>query len=104
MEVPVEEARQLEAVVLDSYIEEGLWDTGWRGDPDLVRSGYGIAAALRYGVGEVREVTTILLDERLHPHLEQLFGSPMSEITVHLAAVNEWLADLVPEVHDTAPA
>jgi hypothetical protein len=97
MDVPAEEARSLEAIVLESYIE-GLRDTGWHGDRDLVRRGYGIATGLRYGPGGVRILLPILLDERLHPYLEQILGGSMSEITVHLAAVNEWLADLVPEI------
>jgi hypothetical protein len=97
MDVPVADARQLEAIVLESYTE-GLRDAGWHGDPDLVRRGYRIATGLRYGTGVVRVLLPILLDERLHPFIEQLIGTPMSEITVHLAAVNEWLADLAPEV------
>lgn len=97
MDVPIEDAQQLEAVVLKGY-SKGLRDTGWRGDSDLVRRGYGIATRLRYGTGGVRILLPILLDEQLHPYIEQILGAPMSEITVHLAAVNEWLADLVPEV------
>lgn len=96
MGVPVDVARQLEALALESYTE-GLRDTGWLGDPELVRRGYETAAAMRYGVGVVRLLPSLLLDERLHPVLEQLFGSPMSKIVMHLAAVNDWLADLVPD-------
>lgn len=97
MEWPVEDARQLEAVVLDSYIE-GLRDAGWRGDRELVGTGYAVAAGLRYGVGGVRILLPLLLDEQLHPSAEQLFGSPMTEIAVHFGTVNEWLAGLMSEV------
>lgn len=97
LEVPVDDARKLETMVLESYIE-GLRDTGWHGDPDLVRTRYGIAATLRYGVGALRQVLPTMLDERRHPYIEQLFGTPMREITMHWTGVNEWLADLVPQV------
>jgi hypothetical protein len=96
MDVPGEEVRQLEAMVLESYTE-GLRDMGWHGDPGLVRHGYRIATGLRYGTGVMRVLLPILLDERLHPHLEQILGSSMSEITKHVAAVNEWLSDLILE-------
>lgn len=96
MEVPIENARHLEEMVLESYIE-GLREAGWGGSPDLVRTGYGIAAALRYGVGALRLVLPTMLDEQHHPYVQQLFGTSMSEIGVHWGGVNEWLADLVPE-------
>ena len=96
MEVLVDDARHLEAIVLEGYIE-GVRDVGWCGNADLVRTGYGIAVALRYGVGALHQVLPTMLDERRHPFIEQLFGKPMSEITWHSAAVNEWFADLAPK-------
>jgi hypothetical protein len=46
MDVPGEEVRQLEAMVLESYTE-GLRDMGWHGDPGLVRRGYRHSYAVR---------------------------------------------------------
>jgi hypothetical protein len=96
MEVPVEEARYLEAEVLESYIC-GLRDAGWRGGSGMVRTGYGVAAALRYGVGAVRIWMPILLEERYHPHAEQVLKHSMDEIFANMTAVHAWMADLVPD-------
>ncbi|HEV2074572.1 MAG TPA: phosphotransferase [Thermomicrobiales bacterium] len=96
MEVPVEEARYLEAEAIESYIS-GLGDAGWRGDPEMVRTGYGVAAALRYGVGALRLSMSILLEERYHPYVEQVLKHPMDEILANMAAVHAWMADLVPD-------
>lgn len=97
MDVSLDNARQLQATVLASYID-GLQDAGWRGDPDLVRKGYAVAAVLRYGVGSPLRILPFLLDERFHPRLVQLMGRPMSDITATLAGVNDWLVDLILEV------
>lgn len=94
VEVPVEDARYLEAEALESYIS-GFRDAGWRGDPEMVRTGYGVAAALRYGVGALRISMPILLEERYHPHVEQVLKHPMDEILANMAAVHAWMADLV---------
>jgi hypothetical protein len=95
MEVPIQDAQQPEAMVLEGYIE-GLRNTGWRGDPDLVRNGYRIATVLRYGIGGVRMLLPILLDERLHPRAEELLGLPMSEIIARNTSLNDWLVALFP--------
>jgi hypothetical protein len=95
-EVPIDDARQLEALVLDSYLN-GLRDAGWRGDPDDVRRGYAIAAVLRYGVGGMGRWVPVLLDDRYHPIAERIFGHPFEKAVATSAAVQAWLADLIPD-------
>ncbi len=60
--------------------------------------GYAVAAALRYGVGGVGRFMPILLDERTHPIVEQVFGFPAEEVFATGAAVQRWLVDIIPEV------
>jgi hypothetical protein len=96
MEVPIDDARQLEAVSIEAYFD-GLRDAGWRGDPDGVRQGYAVAAALRYGVGGMGRWVPVLLDERFHPIAERVLGHPFEEAVATSAAVQRWLADLVPD-------
>ena len=95
-DISVNHAQQLQDMVLVSYTE-GLRDAGWHGDPDLVATGYRVATGLRFGVGLLRQLVAILLDERLHSYIEHLIGRPLEEIVANLAAMNGWLVDLVPE-------
>ena len=71
--------RELEEHVLTDYLD-GLRDSGWSGDPQLVRLGYASAAALRYGVGVLRVFMPGFLNEALHPNYEQVFGHPIYEL------------------------
>jgi hypothetical protein len=96
MEAPVDDARHLEALALDGYLD-GLRDAGWRGDPDEVRRGYAIAAALRFGVGGMGRLAPVLINEQLRPIVERIFGHPYEETVAASAAVQAWLADLLPD-------
>jgi hypothetical protein len=78
-EVEQSAGRELEDRAIDGYTA-GLRASGWTGDPDLVRLGYCAAAALRFGVGTMRLLLPILLDEGLHPIFEQLFKRPIHEV------------------------
>lgn len=97
LEAPAAGARHLEALALDGYLD-GLRDAGWRGNPDDVRRGYAIAAALRYGVGGMGRSVPVLLDERLHPIAERIIGRPFEEFVAASATVQAWLADLIPDL------
>jgi hypothetical protein len=98
-------AQELEEVAFQGYLE-GLTDAGWRGDPQVVRFDYTASTALRYGVGTVRLVLPILLDEQLHTRVEQLLGRPIevvfekwAEETGHIVTLTDeayQLADVVP--------
>ncbi|MGI8486843.1 MAG: phosphotransferase [Thermomicrobiales bacterium] len=103
MDVPIAEAQHLQNVVLEKYLE-GLGDMGWHGDPDLVRTGYAIAAGLRYGIGAMRLELPFLLDEELHPHIEQLFGRPLTEIVANQVELHAFLAKLVQDIPRTPPS
>lgn len=53
--------QELEKAVFSGYVE-GLQESGWRGDPRLVRLGYAAASALRYSIGTIRFGFTSLLE------------------------------------------
>jgi hypothetical protein len=98
-------AQELEEAAFQGYLN-GLTDAGWRGDPRIVRFGYIASIALRYGVGTVRLVLPILLDERLHARVEQLLGCPMEEVfekwaeeTEHLVLLTDKARQLAEVVH-----
>lgn len=91
-------AQQLEEVAFQGYLD-GLADVGWRGDSRVVRFGYAASTALRYGVGTVRLVLPVLLDEQLHARGEQLFGNPMEEALEMWAEEARYIATLTAEVH-----
>jgi hypothetical protein len=71
-------ARELEDIALESYID-GLRDVGWRGDAELVRRGYAIAAVLRI-LGGTTWVLHTLLNDGQHGELERAFGRPIHEL------------------------
>lgn len=79
LEINIFAGRELEEQVLAGYLQ-GLQDSGWRGDPQLVRLGYACAGALRYGVGVLRLFMPTLLDEALHPMAEQFWGRSFYEL------------------------
>jgi hypothetical protein len=59
----VDMAAQLEAAVMHSYLA-GLVETGWQGDPDMVRCAYLIHSVLIFGV--VPEAVAYALHEDEH--------------------------------------
>lgn len=95
-EFPAQSAQLLEDAVLGAYVE-GLHDAGWRGDAELVRTGYVIAVALRYGVGLLRGVLFYILDESNHPRMERMVGMPMSDIVEMFSILEVWVAELSAE-------
>ncbi len=99
MEAPAEECRSLEAAVLDGYVS-GLRDSGWDGDPHVVRTGYAASTVLRYGLGALRVALPPLLNEEVHPFLEQLMGYPMADIAEQQRHFAIWMAELLSEVPD----
>jgi hypothetical protein len=61
-----------------------------------MRLGYAVAGALRYTLGALKLVLPVLLDERRHPAVEQIFGHPMAVVCERWAEVFShtlWLAE-----------
>jgi hypothetical protein len=79
MELGVQDAQDLEEQVLAQYLA-GLQAAGWQGEPRQVRLGYAAAGALRYGVGTLRLMLPVLLDETLHPIVEQIIHHPIDRL------------------------
>jgi hypothetical protein len=77
-EVELNAAHDLEEVVLNEYVA-GLRDAGWGADAQLVQLGYAAASTLRYNLGELEAILTMLSDEQLYPWVEQIFRRPIGD-------------------------
>lgn len=94
MQIPISEARHLLGRVLEHYID-GLRETGWDGDAELVRAGYERAVVLRYGLGGVRTVLSVLTGDTPPEIVEQSFGRSFDDVIENGAAFGEWMCELV---------
>jgi hypothetical protein len=81
-EVGLDQAQALEEIAFESYLE-GLRDAGWRGDPRQVRLGYAAAASLRYKFNDVGRWLALVLDENMHPLIQQMWGMPIEDVIDH---------------------
>lgn len=93
--VEIDEASELDATVVDGYLE-GLRDAGWRGDPRIVRLGYAAETALRV-CSLLRMTLAVLLDEHRHAWAEHLMGRSMEEQVARGAQYYRFLLDLAGE-------
>jgi hypothetical protein len=96
-EVAPEDAAELDRIAFAGYLD-GLRDAGWDGDPRLVRFGYVAASSMRYGVGVVGLMLTVLLDERTASWVEQAFGRPLPECVAGWSAAVAFRQAQVEEV------
>jgi len=94
-------AQALEEASFEGYLE-GLADAGWRGDPQVVRFSYAASTSIRYGVGTVRLVLPVLLDERLHARVEELLGRPKEKVFEKWAEETEHMVSLTDEAYQLA--
>jgi len=97
LEVDLSDALELEKQVLEGY-SAGLSDIGWQGDTRQTRLGYITAASLRFGI-VVSAVLPIMLDEQLHPMVEQTFKRPMAELCDYWV---EWNRRRIPRFTEEA--
>ncbi len=79
LELEVQAAQDVEAQVVDHYLA-GMHAGGWHGNLRHVQLGYAAHGALRYGVGTLRLILPVLLDETLHPIFEQIFHHPIDRL------------------------
>ena len=102
-EVGLDRAQALEETAFAGYLE-GLRDAGWRGDPRQVRLGYAAAASLRYKFNDAGRWLTLVLNENLHPMVQQMWGMPIERVIDHsaqFASVFDRLAEEARELIDT---
>ena len=93
--------QELEEAAFRGYLE-GLTDAGWSDDARVVRFGYAASTTLRYGVGTVRLVLPVLLEERLHARVEELLGRPIEKVLEKWAEETEHIVALTDEAHRLA--
>ena len=72
-------ARELDELAFAGYLT-GLHETGWKGDPQVVRFGYTAASALRYLLAFAGGTMSAALREHRHALEEQRHGRPIEEI------------------------
>lgn len=80
---PGNDAQAVTALIIEAYTE-GLRDSGWRGDAQLVRLGYLLTTALRF---LLHPWMLDLLDESYHARAEQAAGKPVKEFLRGLSSV-----------------
>ena len=91
-EIPTANARQLDAIVFDAYLE-GLADAGWHGDPRLIRLSYTAGSAMCFGLGYFWFEPPA--DSR--PWIEQAFGRPFDEIIILSSEIRHFVLELADE-------
>jgi hypothetical protein len=92
LDVPADSIDVFHAAILEAYTR-GLRDTGWEGNPSVVRLGFAAAVALRTGVGFVQLTLPFLLEEQARIATAEFLGHDAAEITEQLETVVPWIAD-----------
>jgi hypothetical protein len=82
-------ADRVEVQCLTSYMA-GLADAGWEGAVEDVQLGYLASHVLRFPIGTVGPMLTVLLDESLHGLMEQIFGQPMDVFVANSTELAEF--------------
>jgi hypothetical protein len=96
-EIEVSRGLDLDEIVYESYLD-GLRDAGWHGDPRMVRFGYLATVALRYHIGNLAVGLPLVLNENMHPSLEQTLGRSVEELIDFYAEVTQLLLRLEDEM------
>ncbi|GAB4515159.1 MAG: hypothetical protein Kow0047_27100 [Anaerolineae bacterium] len=89
-EVPLTQARELEQLVLEGYIQ-GLRDVGWHGDPRLAELGY-YASGIRYGLGSVGEILPFMIEDPPPVDIQAVYGCTIEELLDYWNAMWEAFA------------
>ena len=94
-EVDINDARELDRIVFDAYLE-GLADAGWHGDEQVVRLGYVTGSALCFGLGYFG----FNPPAHIVPWLEQAFGRTIEEQRVLSSQIRHFVLELADEARD----
>ena len=94
-EIELTGSQAFEAYLFECYLE-GLHDSGWRGDPQVVRLGY-TAACLRYGLGVVGILLNLALAENRYADHQKRTGHSVEETADRWAAVLRFVLDRMDE-------
>lgn len=80
-DVDLAQMQRLEHLVFNGYID-GLRDMGWQGDPRHVRLGF-TASSVRYMLGGITPVLTMILDSDRHARVQQAFQCTIEVLLDH---------------------
>jgi Phosphotransferase enzyme family len=81
------EGRDLEEQTFAGYVQ-GLRESGWQGDAQLVRLGYACSGPLFYGLSVLEQIMQVMLNEPIHPIIEQIFGHPIHQVSESTALMH----------------
>jgi hypothetical protein len=90
------DAEELEAHCLSGYLE-GLRSAGWHGAVVDVRIGYLAAYLLRYAIGALTPILTILLNDSQHQWAEQIMGRSIDVIIRNMRATVDFQQQRIAE-------
>ena len=97
-EIPVEKVKDLDRLCFEGYLL-GLRDSGWHGDPKLVRTGYTVSLLLRYPIGgTVGEMLPTFLNQEGRANMEAAFeNKSASELEKSDPAIVAYYQGIIPE-------
>lgn len=95
--VPMTQASELEAVVLDGYIQ-GLQDAGWNDDPKLVRLGYLVSVVLGYGLFVILTPEFLVLASKENANrIEAIYEQPLEVVIENRVKLRRFIVARVDE-------
>lgn len=97
-QIPLSVAQENGAAAIAGYLQ-GLRDTGWQGNEDLVYCGYLIAALLRFGVGMVAVSLNIVTNPTVDEWAEAAYGYPLDDMIEYWVDVARWRLQLAEELY-----
>ena len=92
------EAKRLDEAIFNGYLN-GLRDSGWKGDSQLVRLGYTAACALRWGLVGLWWLQD-LTDPIEQAGLEEHWNRPLAELVSQWTQTTRYILDLAQEAYE----
>jgi hypothetical protein len=87
--IALSDSLEFDALVFESYLK-GLRDSGWSGDPQLVRLGY-TAGCIRYGLALVHYIVSFAVDDEHRSYHQKRTGQPIEETADQWAGVYRFI-------------
>ena len=86
---------EFDALIFNSYLK-GMQDSGWSGDPKLIRLGY-TATCIRYGFGLLHFIVGFATDKNQRSQYQERTGQPIEETAVQWASVYRYILSCTDE-------
>jgi hypothetical protein len=102
MEIRSAEASEVTALMYEQYLA-GLRDSGWEGDPRLVRLGFTASTACKY-IETLMISSQFMTDPNSIPVMESIFGHPYREVIQEYGALFRFAFALADEARELMTA